>query len=504
MYAQRPASAGLEGRLGSLIASKLHARSRGLARTFIKYDTHRTGRLGRGDLERALAHVGIALSDDERRALMMKFDRDGDGTFSYGEFVGWLAARARQWSTTAAAASAAVGRAGASGEMVSVDEPAAVRRARVLRAVGDKLAARGDGSSREAFLALDTRRDGAVSFAEFRAGLAKLGVKVSADEVAGMLGAYDAAGDGRLGFDEFAQFMIDQQDGDDGDDGDGEADDAADESAAAATASVDAAWSAAVRASVDDALSDARLVHAVAARVHEKKWTLVKAFRKFDRDGSGTVDAAELAEAVASLGLAVSAERMAALVDAFDLDGTGRLRCCEFVRMVAESAPAAREAEADDAARAARLRERVAASLGSSPSKAPAAAAGAPAAAPEEERDTAELRADLAGLLDSAGAGADARGDGDAGTLLQELQDVIFRQERMMKSVFGMMDRSCTKGVDADELRRGLHSMGVELGDDLDAPAAAARLVARFDRNGTGQLELGEFIRMLQSDADRV
>jgi hypothetical protein len=46
--------------------------------------------------------------------------------------------------------------------------------------------------------------------------------------------------------------------------------------------------------------------------------------------------------------------------------------------------------------------------------------------------------------------------------------------------------------------------MGVELGDDLDAPAAAARLVARFDRNGTGQLELGEFIRMLQSDADRV
>ena len=41
-------------------------------------------------------------------------------------------------------------------------------------------------------------------------------------------------------------------------------------------------------------------------------------------------------------------------------------------------------------------------------------------------------------------------------------------------------------------------------GDDVDGAAAAAQLVARFDRNGTGQLELGEFIRMLQSDADRV
>ena len=54
------AAPSLDGRLGSLIASKLHARSRGLARTFIKYDTHRTGRLERGDLERALAHIGCS------------------------------------------------------------------------------------------------------------------------------------------------------------------------------------------------------------------------------------------------------------------------------------------------------------------------------------------------------------------------------------------------------------------------------------------------------------
>ena len=52
-----------------------------------------------------------------------------------------------------------------------------------------------------------------------------------------------------------------------------------------------------------------------------------------------------------------------------------------------------------------------------------------------------------------------------------------------MKSVFGMMDRSCTKGVDADELRRGLHSMGVELGDDPRRPRP--RGSSRADRNGT-------------------
>ena len=68
--------------IASLVASKLHARTRRLARTFVKYDTHRTGRLSRADLRRALAHVGVALADDELRALVMKFDRAGDGTFA--------------------------------------------------------------------------------------------------------------------------------------------------------------------------------------------------------------------------------------------------------------------------------------------------------------------------------------------------------------------------------------------------------------------------------------
>ena len=283
--------------------------------------------------------------------------------------------------------------------MVSVDEPAAVRRARVLRAVGDKLAARRRLVARGVPRA-DTRRDGAVSFAEFRAP-AKLGVKVSADEVAGMLGAYDAAGDGRLGFDEFAQFMIDQQDGDDGDDGDGEADDAADESAAAATASVDAAERG--RARVGRRRAQRRAARARGGRARAREEVTPSRRSAPDRDGSVTVDAAELAEAVASLGLAVSAERMAALVDAFDLDGTGRLRCCEFARMVAESAPAAREAEADDAARRApaRARPRRSARRRRRRPRPPRRADGGA----RGERDTAELRADLAGLLDSAGAG---------------------------------------------------------------------------------------------------
>ena len=53
----------------------------------------------------------------------------------------------------------------------------------------------------------------------------------------------------------------------------------------------------------------------------------------------------------------------------------------------------------------------------------------------------------------------------------------------MMRHVTQAMDRSGTRGVDASEVRRGLHSLGVE----VDA-AAAARLVARFDRTGDGQV----------------
>ena len=44
-----------------------------------------------------------------------------------------------------------------------------------------------------------------------------------------------------------------------------------------------AAWVAAVREVVDDAVDDATLITRVSSKIYAKKWSLVKAFRSFDR-----------------------------------------------------------------------------------------------------------------------------------------------------------------------------------------------------------------------------
>eukprot|EP00965_Chrysotila_dentata_P061446 2035213-Pleurochrysis_carterae.AAC.1 len=88
--------------------------------------------------------------------------------------------------------------------------------------------------------------------------------------------------------------------------------------------------------------------------------------------------------------------------------------------------------------------------------------------------------------------------EAEAAAAVDELRELLFRQERNMRDVFKKLDRSGTKGLNARDLRSGLHSMGIDISD-----AEAARIVARFDSDGSGQIELGEFVRMLQSDPDR-
>ena len=158
---------------------------------------------------------------------------------------------------------------------------------------------------------------------------------------------------------------------------------------------------------------------------------------------------------------------MRELIDAFDVDGDGGLKCFEFVRMVAGSAhPPEAPPEAREAPRAA-----AAAPPGGPPSPPPSDAPrlaarivdklGAPPPPPmpmrmpsalsfeeEEEEDDDDDEDDddqgeeaEGGELKRASASGDERGrggdgDGGAASVLHELQDVIFRQERTMRETF--------------------------------------------------------------------
>ncbi len=58
-------------------------------------------------------------------------------------------------------------------------------------------------------------------------------------------------------------------------------------------------------------------------------------FQKFDRDGSGSIDAKEIKRVMANLGIAVSDEQVTSMVDTIDVNRNGRLDFEEFLVVMA-------------------------------------------------------------------------------------------------------------------------------------------------------------------------
>ena len=56
------------------LASSLHAREEHARKIFLRADVSRTGSVSPADLRFALQSLGVALSDEELRALVLKFD----------------------------------------------------------------------------------------------------------------------------------------------------------------------------------------------------------------------------------------------------------------------------------------------------------------------------------------------------------------------------------------------------------------------------------------------
>ena len=72
------------------IRQALDRRSQGLNKLFIKLDVNDTGVLEPWDVRNAFMRVGVRLSDNELRALVLRYDSDGDGSFNYGDFLSWM------------------------------------------------------------------------------------------------------------------------------------------------------------------------------------------------------------------------------------------------------------------------------------------------------------------------------------------------------------------------------------------------------------------------------
>lgn len=133
---------------------------------------------------------------------------------------------------------------------------------------------------KQAFQEFDKDGSGTISTKELLPVMRSMGQNPTEDEVLNLVIEYDVNGDGTIDFDEFMEMMKKQ------------------------------------------------------AEHQDNSAELKEAFKIFDRDGNGYIDARELKKVVTQYGARLSLEEAEELLHEADLDGDGKLDYDEFVQMM--------------------------------------------------------------------------------------------------------------------------------------------------------------------------
>jgi xanthine/uracil permease/Ca2+-binding EF-hand superfamily protein len=149
------------------------------------------------------------------------------------------------------------------------------------------------------FLKFDKDGSGKIDAAELKIAVRSLGLHISDAELAAMMAAADKDGDGEIDYVEFESMIKNSADG------------ASD-------------WNLVRQTVGGEGAED------VSASIS----TLKDAFRRFDSDGSGTIDAAELKLAMEHMGLRLSEAELTEMMASADKDGNGEIDIEEFQGMM--------------------------------------------------------------------------------------------------------------------------------------------------------------------------
>jgi len=133
---------------------------------------------------------------------------------------------------------------------------------------------------KQAFEEFDKDGSGTISTKELLPVMRSMGQNPTEDEVLNLVIEYDVNGDGTIDFDEFMEMMKKQ------------------------------------------------------AEHQDNSAELKEAFKIFDRDGNGYIDAGELKKVVTQYGARLTIEEAEELLREADLDGDGKLNYSEFVQMM--------------------------------------------------------------------------------------------------------------------------------------------------------------------------
>jgi len=327
-------------------------------------------------------------------------------------------------------------------DVAAVAPTTAQKHTALLERVGTKLRAhaRVDARSRrftDVFLRFDKSRSGSLSYDEVAYGLAEYGIQLSAPETVELCTMVDPHMTGEVSLYAFFTLMQRATQG-----GDPEAEgcvvDTAEEEIASAMEKQELSSVPLPRflasTKPDDSTKE-QTIRRIVQALQKKRLDLKGAFLRFDTTGEGTLSSDELLSGLVALGITISPERAAKLVSTYDRTGSGRMKYCEFVKMLSAT------------------------------------------------------MADFNG--ESEQPHPDALDESVLATLGMISQHV-YEDFRRVRSAFAAFDRAGTKQITPAELQRGMAQEGFELSDE-DVVA----IFEIFDTSQTGQLSYSEFVRML-------
>ena len=154
---------------------------RELRALFQKFDTKNTGRLTRAKFQTAFANMGLSAPAKEVQELIDAMDTTGDGMVSYGEFVSIVHG---------------------GGDLGNRSSNISNRVHAVLQRLVDD-ASWTKSSIRRLFLSFDKSNDGFITRSEFRTAFRDLKVRATASEIDELIRAIDTNRDGRISYSEF-------------------------------------------------------------------------------------------------------------------------------------------------------------------------------------------------------------------------------------------------------------------------------------------------------------
>ncbi len=440
------------------IASSFHS----VREAFMGIDIHREGYITRDELKAVLDNFAFRMSNEQFEAMVNIFDQNHDGKISYEEFLEQvkfcddkeLEDQERERMR----------------EMLEFDEsPEAQRRLQQLKNRSKKLTSyeflmekiwEKSDSIHQAFKQMDTDRSGSLSAAELKAVLDSYCYRVPDEIFANMLALFDADGDGEISFHEFMT-QVKRSVGESGYNQDLNIQTVQPEKSVFGSSGYDSRASEANKARNRRKKTNDTLVK-ILHKIEERHSTVRAAFRKVDRDNSGSLDPEELRSILESTGYKIDDDTFIDILAIFDKDQDGQINYREFLAQVKDIMQGG---ETDEG-------------MGVQLSKKEALNRG---------RQGGIIKGELTSIQKSRTSGV------TAGAALRFLCEKIHEKWGDITKSFRMLDWDKSGTIGPDELRAVLDDCCYTVSDDV-----FQQVVECFDEDGDGQISYHELLDKLK------